>query len=166
MDRPAEELLDRDDVVLEVPPRRAPTCLSLISPGIISLEHYLKINSRIGGREVGPATQIRNLDWLHRLCNNDFVAVSNKTDRGKELVNQIPSQGWVHCRLAREIGDGTRTPGIGRWDVRGAIFRCMVVCDHCGLVQCNKRMWYALDTHGDRGHTCNNCRPSGRGKGR
>ena len=117
-------------------------------------------------REVGPATQIRNLDWLHRLCNNDFVAVSNKTDRGKELVNQIPSQGWVHCRLAHEIGDGTRTPGIGRWDVRGAIFRCMVVCDHCGLVQCNKRMWYALDTHGDRGHTCNNCRPSGRGKGR
>ena len=97
---------------------------------------------------------------------NDFVAVSNKTDRGKELVNQIPSQGWVHCRLAHEIGDGTRTPGIGRWDVRGAIFRCMVVCDHCGLVQCNKRMWYALDTHGDRGHTCNNCRLSGRGKGR
>ena len=55
-------------------------------------------------REVGPATQIRNLDWLHRLCNNDFVAVSNKTDRGKELVNQIPSQGWVHCRLAHEAG--------------------------------------------------------------
>ena len=81
-------------------------------------------------------------------------------------MNQISSQGWVHCRLAHEIGDGTRIPGIGRWDIRGAIFRCMVVCDHCGLVQCNKRMWYALDTHGDRGHTCNNCRPSGRGKER
>ena len=59
-------------------------------------------------------------------------------------------------RLPRIVPAPRRRPGTPRESPRP----CRpVVCDHCGLVQCNKRMWYALDTHGD-------CRPSGRGKGR
>ena len=100
LDRPAEELLDRDDVVLEVQaPRPAASQAkgrpwgpdgamvdqswhSIKDVALWPLGSYLeddpqdRVYRSLGHREreVGPATQIRNLDWLHRLCNNDFVA--------------------------------------------------------------------------------------------
>ena len=55
-------------------------------------------------REVGPATQIRNLDWLHRPCNNDFV---NGTDRGKGASEPDPQP---------RLGPLPASPRDRRWD--------------------------------------------------
>ena len=85
------------------------------------------------------------------------MAISQRTERGEGLADRVPNQGWIRCR------PGGLTPGVGRWDAAGAIFRCIVVCDTCGLEQCNKRMWHILDTHGIHGHTCNECFPRAKG---
>ena len=75
------------------------------------------------------------------------MAISQKTDRGVQLADKVPNTGWIRCR------PGGLTAGVGRWD-------------DCGLEQCNKRMWHILDTHGARGHTCDDCRPRAKGAGR
>ena len=86
--------------------------------------------------------------WVYRLEENEVIQVSARTSQGERLVKQIPQQGWIGYQ------QGVR--GIGRWDAKGAIFRCIVACDSCGLNQCNKRMFH---NHGEMGHTCRVCRP-------
>ena len=70
-------------------------------------------------REQWPR-QLRNVEDSPE-CRT--ATVSNKTDRGMQLVDQIPASGWIRCRPYGQ------TPGAGRWDTVGAIFRCIVACD-------------------------------------
>ena len=85
--------------------------------------------------------------WVNRLEENEVIQVSARTSQGERLVN--PQQGWIAFQ------QGVR--GIGRWDGK-AIFRCIVACDSW-LNQCNKRMFHALENHGEMSHTCRVCRP-------
>ena len=61
------------------------------------------------GREVTARVSIADPAWLYNLRDDDFVAISQRSERGEGLADRVPTQ--------------------GRWDAAGAIFRCIVVCD-------------------------------------
>ena len=61
-------------------------------------------------------TKVLDPEWIHREINPEaIVQVSQRTAVGAKIVDKIPQQGWIKCT-------GKVTPGIGRWDPKGAIF--------------------------------------------
>ena len=94
-----------------------------------------------------PLTQDSDLDLVCQLPGPT-------TPHAKALASMVPVNRYVHA------GERRAVLGYGRWDSRNQIFRCVVLCPACRARACNRRMWWALDTHCP--HFCDNCKRDNR----
>ena len=90
-----------------------------------------------------PLTQDSDLDLVCQLPGPT-------TPHAKALASMVPLNRYVHA------GERRAVLGYGRWDSHNQIFRCVVLCPACRARACNRRMWWALDTHCP--HFCDSCK--------
>ena len=78
---------------------------------------------------------------------SDEEALESLEYASRMTLVRIPDTRFIRYRPSAQ--------GLGRWDGRNDIFRCLVLCENCNASECNKRMWYQLDNY--ESHLCETC---------